>query len=171
VRQEICETKEQLLAKADAVIKKCGKANLGGRRKSRHSPEQKKVCLALWMDAQENEELKDASGTGKATHEAAFNWYKRKLALVGVTSVAKFKAIIHTMQSTTCAENIKALEAKREAERKAKKCGKIRGMKLSAISAMIGTALSIFAVAAPCVASAASANAIRGGAPLLRRAS
>ena len=187
VRQEICETKEQLLAKADAVIKKCGKANLGGRRKSRHSPEQKKVCLALWMDARENEELKDASGTGKATHEAAFNWYKRKLALVGVTSVAKFKAIIHTVNNTNSAENIQALEAKREAERKAKsktkpcsqfinyghvkqtqnktrKCGKIRGMK-KVTNAMFGAALSIFAVAAPCMASDASANAIRGGLP------
>ena len=121
VHSELHETKEQLLAKAEAIIKKCGKASLGGRRKGRHSPEQKKVCLALWMDAQENEELKDASGTGKATHEAAFNWYKRKLALVGVTSVAKFKAIIHTMQSTNSAENIKALEAKREAERKRKR--------------------------------------------------
>ena len=44
-------------------------------------------------------------------------------------------------------------------------------MKKRAMKSILATALSIFAVAVPCVASDASANASRGGAPLLRRAS
>ena len=113
--------------------------------------------------------------TGKATIPAAFNWYRKQLAIVGVATPAKFKSVLHTLQSATSASNIKALEAKREAERTAKgktkpcsqfinyghvkqtqnktrKCGKICGMK-KVTNAMFGAALSIFAVAAPCMAS------------------
>ena len=43
------------------------------------------------------------------------------------------------------------------------KYGIIRGMKKRGINAMIATALSIFAVAASCMASDASADTLRGG--------
>ena len=122
VRDELHETKEELMAKVDAILKKAGKVNFGGKRKCRHTAEQKRVCLALWMEAQRNEELKSGTENGKATHEAAFNWYKRQLSLVGVDTPEKFKAVIHTVNNTNSAESIKALEAKREAERKRKTC-------------------------------------------------
>jgi len=121
VRDELHETKEELMAKVDATLKKVGKANLGGKRKCRHTIEQKKVCLALWMEAQRNEELKSGTESGRATYEATFNWYKRRLALVEIDTVEKFIAVMRTINNTNSAESIKALEAKREAERKAKK--------------------------------------------------
>ena len=145
VRSELHETKEELLARADAILRKSGKMNSGGKRKGKHTTEQKKICLALWMEAQNNETLKSGTNTGKPTHDAAFQYYRRELSMVGVESVAKFKSVIHTVQSTKSAESIKALEAKREAERKRKavsrqsaaasasrntsprKCGIIRG--------------------------------------------
>ena len=117
VQKDVRETKETLLAKADAILKKLGILNLGGRRNGKHTTEQKKVCLACWMSAQDNVELKSGTATGKATRQAAFDWYKRQLALVGVTKLSKFIAVLHTMNNTKSATNIMALEAKREAER------------------------------------------------------
>ena len=119
VRSELHNAKEELLARADAILKKLGIMNLGGRRNGKHTTEQKKVCLACWMSAQDNVELKSGTATGKATRQAAFDWYKRQLALVGVTKLSKFIAVLHTMNNTRSATNIMALEAKREAERKA----------------------------------------------------
>ena len=121
VRDELHETKEELMAKVKAILKKVGKVNFGGKRKCRHTAEQKKVCLALWMEAQRNEELKSGTEKGIATYEAAFNWYKKRLALVDVTSSKKFVSVIRSIISIRSAESIKALEAKIEAERKAKK--------------------------------------------------
>ena len=63
--------------------------------------------------------ISSKTATGKATRKAAFDWYKRQLALVGVTKLSKFIAVLHTMNNTKSATNIMALEAKREAERKA----------------------------------------------------
>ena len=121
VRDELHETKEELMAKVKAILKKVGKVNFGGKRKCRHTAEQKKVCLALWMEAQRNEELKSGTEKGIATYEAAFNWYKKRLALVDVTSSKKFVSVIRSIISIRSAESIKALEAKIEEERKAKK--------------------------------------------------
>ena len=112
VRSELHNAKEELLARADAILKKLGILNLGGRRNGKHTTEQKKVCLACWMSAQDNVELKSGTATGKATRKAAFDWYKRQLALVGVTKLSKFIAVLHTMNNTKSATNIMALEAK-----------------------------------------------------------
>ena len=128
VREELHETKEELLSRADALIRKLGNVNLGGKRNGRHTTEQKKVCLSCWMSAQTNEELKSGTSNGKATREAAFKWYRRELELVKVVTLEKFIDVLNTVKVTRSASNIKALEAKREAERKAKKCGTIRGM-------------------------------------------
>jgi len=119
VQKDVHETKETLLAKAEEIIRKCGKVNFGGKRKCRHTPEQKKVCMACWMMALENEELKSNTKNGKATFEAAFRWYKSKLKLVGVVTARKFISVMRTISNSSSAENIKQLEAKREAERKA----------------------------------------------------
>ena len=121
VREELHETKESLLARADAIIKKLGNVNLNGKRNGRHTAEQKKVCLSCWMSAQRNEELKSATKKGIATYAAAFNWYKRQLALVNVTTPQKFADVIHTINNINSANSIKELEAKQEAARKAAK--------------------------------------------------
>ena len=120
VREELRETKEELLAHADAIIKKLGSVNLNGKRNGRHTAEQKKVCLACWTLALENEELKSNTETGKATYPAAFNWYKSKLALVGVVTAKKFVAVMRTINNTNSANSIRELEAKIDASRKAR---------------------------------------------------
>ena len=63
---------------------------------------------------------------------AAFNYYKGELAKVNITKLGRFVAVIHALQTQECAQRKRDLEAKREAERKAKsktppKCGIIRG--------------------------------------------
>ena len=120
VRSELHETKEELLARADAILKKLGTLNLGGRRNGKHTEAQKKVCLACWMSAKDNIELKDGTATGKATRPAAFNWYKRQLALVGVTTLSKFVDVLNSIKTKKSADRKRDLEAKREAERKRK---------------------------------------------------
>jgi hypothetical protein len=123
VRDELRETREALLAKADAILKKSGRGKIAGKRKSRHTPEQKKVCLACWMQASGNEELKSGNRCGRATYESAFQASKRQLAIVGVKTLGKFVAVLRSIISASSAESIKRLEAKREAERKAKMKG------------------------------------------------
>ena len=55
------------------------------------------------------------------TYESAFAYFKRELAKVGVTTVKRFKAVLRTIQSRECEDRKRALEAKREAERKSAK--------------------------------------------------
>ena len=116
----IAEGKDEIVSHVDAVGAKIDKLKIKGKRKSKYEPEQKKVCLSCWMAAQENEELKSGTRTGDATYEAAFNWYKRQLALVGVTKLDKFIKIIRSIRVKKCTDQKAALDAKREAERKAK---------------------------------------------------
>ena len=72
------------------------------------------------MSAQNNAELKSATKKGTATYEAAFNWYKRQLALVGIVTSKKFRDVINSIRVKKCTDQKTALEAKREAERKRK---------------------------------------------------
>ena len=190
IERRIDEGKNEIVSHVDDVGAKIDKIKFAGKRRSKHTVEQKKTCLACWMSAQNNAELKSATKKGTATYEAALNWYKRQLALVGIVTSKKFRDVINSIRVKKCTDQKTALEAKREAERTAKKntphhsplassplttkkpkCGKIRGMRKRTADAMIGPALSIFAVAASCMASGASPNVFRGGAPLLRRAS
>lgn len=120
VRSELHETKKELLAKADEILRKLGKVNLGGRRNSRHTEAQKKVCLACWMSAQNNTELKDGTARGIATYKAAFNWYRSQLALVGVADFRKFLDVLNAIKTKRSADQKAALEAKLEAKRKKK---------------------------------------------------
>ena len=178
MREEMRETKESLLARADAIIKKLGSVNLNGKRNGRHTAEQKKVCLACWELALENEELKNNTETGKATYPAAFNWYKSKLALVDVTTAKKFIAVMRTINNTNSANSIKELEAKQEAARKAakksgvqtaKKCGIMRAVKKTSRCAFAIAAATIGVLASP-LRSDASPMPLGGGSPLSRNA-
>ena len=56
----------------------------------------------------------------KAERKAAFNWYKRQLALVGVTTLSKFVDVLNSIKTKKCTDRKRALEAKRGAERKRK---------------------------------------------------
>ena len=129
VREELHDTKEELLARADVIIKKLGHVNFAAVKNRKHTAEQKKVCLACWTLALENEELKNNTETGKATYPAAFNWYKSKLALVNITTAKKFIAVMRTINNTNSANSIKELEAKQEAARKAAKKSGVRTAK------------------------------------------
>ena len=133
VRSELHETKKELLAKADEILRKLGKVNLGGRRNSRHTEAQKKVCLACWMSAQNNTELKDGTARGIATYKAAFNWYRSQLALVGVADFRKFLDVLNAIKTKRSADRKAALEAKLDGRKNpaqtSTKHGKIGGMK------------------------------------------
>ncbi len=129
VREELHETKEELLARADEMMKKIGNVNLGGKRNGAHSIEQKKVCLTCWMLAQRNVELKSGTKKGIATYAAAFNWYKRQLALVNVTTPQKFAKVINTIKVKKCVDQKAALYAKQEAARKAAKKSGVQASK------------------------------------------
>ena len=92
LREELHETKDELLAKADAIIKKLGKVNLDGKRNRSHTPEQRKVVLACWLMAKDD--LRDST-SGVVTKRMAYERYRHVLEDVGIKTFAKFDAVIH----------------------------------------------------------------------------
>ena len=116
VREDIHVAKEELLARVNGVVGKMG-VGFGGKRNGKHTPRQKAVCQACWEIAQRD--LKDST-KGKVTREMAFRHCASVLEDYGIRTFKKFRAVLLTNTSTRSAANIKALEAKIEAERKAK---------------------------------------------------
>ena len=116
--------------KIDALNEKVSRLKVKAKRKRAYTDAQRDVCCTYWDAAQTNTEVKHAINT-RITHESVFNYFKIKLAKVGVTKLSMFKAVLHSAQNMECAQRKRELDAKREAERKAKsatrKCGIIRG--------------------------------------------
>ena len=104
--------------KVDAVGKKVDRLQPRRKRKSKYTDAQLEACRAYWNAAQTNVEVKHAINT-RITYESVFSYYARQLAKIGVDSVGTFRAIIHSSQNRECEDRKHALEAKREAERKA----------------------------------------------------
>ena len=98
---------------------------LNGKRKSKYTDAQRDVCDTCWNAAQRNAEVRHSVNT-RVTYESVFTHSKRELAKVGVRTLSMFKAILHSRQSVECAQRKRNLEAKAEAERKAKRNAKPR---------------------------------------------
>ena len=111
--------------KVEAVGKKVDRIRVRRRRKSKYTDAQLEACRAYLSAAQTNVDVKHAINT-RITYESVFSYYARQLAKIGVDSVGKFRAIIHSAQNRECEDRKRALEAKREAERKAKRKPKLR---------------------------------------------
>ena len=127
VREELRLSKDEVLAKADEILKKLG-VRLGNK-KTRHTIEQKKACLACWSLAKENAELATTTNNGQPTHEAAFNWHRKHLALFGVTTLKKFNDVLNSINVQKCVDQKAGIEANREAARKAAKKGGVQTSK------------------------------------------
>ena len=106
--------------KIDAVGKKLDGIKFKGRRKGKYSDSKKEACLSFMNAAQSNPEIRHSVNT-RVTHKAVFNYYRRELAEIGIDTAEKFGKVIHAAQSLTSSRQIKALEAKRDAARKAKR--------------------------------------------------
>ena len=151
-RAEIVSCVEEVGGKVDAVGKKVDRIQPRRKRKSKYSDAQREKCLACWEASQELVTVRHSVNT-RVTYKSVFEHCRRELATVGVTTEGFFRRILHAAQSRECEARKRVLEAKREAERKKTKCGIMRGMKMKVANRMLATALSIFAVAAPCLAS------------------
>ena len=115
----IDEGKDEIVSRVDAVGAKIDKLKFKSKRKSKYNDAQREACIACWIAAQKNTGLKYASSKG-VTHEAAFEFYRRELAAKNVTSAKQFIAILNAIKSKACEARKRELDAKREAERKAK---------------------------------------------------
>ena len=111
--------------KVEAVGKKVDRIRVRRRRKSKYTDAQLEACRAYLSAAQTNVEVKHTINT-RITYESVFSYYARQLAKIGVESVGTFRAIIHSAQNRECEDRKRALEAKREAERTAKRKPKPR---------------------------------------------
>ena len=119
-RDEIVARVDDVGGKVEAVGKKVDRLRLKGKRKSKYGDNARNACLMCWEMAQENAEVRHAINT-RVTYESVFTYFKGKLVAVGINTVKKFKAVLHATKNLEYARRIKALEAKIEAERKAKK--------------------------------------------------
>ena len=111
---------DEVGGKVEAVGKKVDLIQPRKKRKSKYTEAQLETCRAYWNAAQTNAEVKHAINT-RITYGAVFGYYSRQLKEIGVKSAGMFRAIIHSAQSRECEDRKHALEAKIEAERKAKK--------------------------------------------------
>ena len=119
-KKEIVSHVDEVGGKVEAVGKKVDRLRLKGKRKSKYGDNARNACLMCWEMAQENAEVRHAINT-RVTYESVFTYFKGKLVAAGINTVKKFKAVLHATKNLEYARRIKALEAKREAERKAKK--------------------------------------------------
>ena len=127
IRSSMDEHRDEIVARVDdvggkvaAVGKKVDRLRLRGERKSKYGDNARNTCLMYWEMAQENAEVRHAINT-RVTYESVFTYFKGKLVAAGINTVKKFKAVLHATKNLEYARRVKALEAKREAERKAKK--------------------------------------------------
>ena len=92
------------------------------RRRSKYSGEVCAACLAYWHAAKHSTVARNGINT-RMTYKAAFAYFASKLKELGVKTVEMFKRIIHAMQSRECEDRRKELEAKKDAEAKARDNG------------------------------------------------
>ena len=104
--------------KVDAVGKKVDRLRLKSKRRSKHGEAARDACLTCWEMAQGNAEVRYAINT-RITYASVYNHFSRQLVKHGITSAKQFRTILHAAKSLESSRRIKALEAKREAERKA----------------------------------------------------
>ena len=116
---EIVSRVEEVGGKVDAVGKKVDRLRLKGKRRSKHGEAAREACLTCWEMAQSNAEVRYAINT-RITYTSVFTHFSRQLAKHGIVSAKQFRTILHAAQSLESSRRIKALEAKREAERKRK---------------------------------------------------
>ena len=92
------------------------------RRRSKYSDAICAACLAYWHAAKHSTVARNGINT-RMTYKAAFEYFATKLKELGIRTAAMFKRIIHAMQSRECEDRRKELEAKKQAEAKAKDNG------------------------------------------------
>ena len=81
-------------AKVDEVAKKVKR----GRRRGKYTEAQIDFCGKAWESASDIQEIRNSTNT-KVSYEAAFQFFHRQLAKLGVESVNEFKSIIRAHQA------------------------------------------------------------------------
>lgn len=92
------------------------------RRRSKYSDAICAACLAYWHAAKRSSAARNGINT-RMTYKAAFAYFATKLRELGIKTVEVFKRIIHAVQSRECEGRRKDIEAKKQAEAKAKDNG------------------------------------------------
>ena len=121
-------------------------------RRSKYSDAVRQACLSYWHAAKRTAEVRAGVNT-RTTYKAAFEYFRRALVEIGVKTVEAFKRIIHAVQSRECEARRKDLEAKRDAEAKAKDGGKpdVPDAKPMRFAEKLGRALSRLGIPLPAI--------------------
>ena len=117
IMEQISAGKAEVVSCVDAVGGKIDRLKPKGRRRSRYTEAQRKMCVACWRRATENAELR-FSTNGRMTHAIAFSSFRRELESVGIDSLAKFRAVLHSVQNMECEERRRRLDAQRDGLKK-----------------------------------------------------
>ena len=117
VAKKLDGDKAELVEHIDAMGAKVDRLKMRGRRKGKHGETMREVCLSYWTAAQDNPEVRYSINT-RITYASVFRHFSRQLEKVGVTSLAKFRAVIRSMQSAECMKRRKQLDAQRDGRKK-----------------------------------------------------
>lgn len=100
-KAEVASCVDAVGGKVDEIDEKIDRLRPKGRRRSIYTEAQRKMCVACWRKANENAALR-FSTNGRMTYEIAFNSFNRELKEVGIDKLAKFRAVLHSVQNMEC---------------------------------------------------------------------
>ena len=161
--QKLLECKSEIIAtvgaKVDAVAAKVKR----GSRRGRYTEAQIDFCGKAWESACDIQEIRNSTNT-KVSYEAAFQFFHRQLAKLGVESVDDFKSIIRAHQARELRRHQREKSAALSDNKTPPKNGIIRGMKKNAKSAVLAALAIVGGMAAP-LRSGASERALTAPPP------
>ena len=153
--QKLLECKSEIIAavgeKVDAVAAKVKR----GSRRGRYTEAQIDFCGKVWESACDIQEIRNSTNT-KVSYEAAFQFFRRQLAKLGVESVDDFKSIIRAHQARELRRRQREKSAAKPSAQRGK-YGIMRDVKSHAKSALALT----LAIAGGLVAPLRSEAAVR----------
>ena len=153
---EVGEKVDSVGDKVDAVAAKVRR----GRQRGKYTEAQIDFCGKAWDSACDIQEIRSSTNT-KVSYEAAYLFFRRQLAKLGVESVDEFKSIIRAHQARELRRRRREKSAAKTSTRRGKN-GIMSNMKGHAKSALALTLAIAGGLAAP-LRSAASPDILRGG--------
>ena len=161
--QKLLECKSEIIAavgeKVDAVAAKVKR----GSRRGRYTEAQIDFCGKVWESACDIQEIRNSTNT-KVSYEAAFQFFRRQLAKLGVESVDDFKSIIRAHQARELRRRQREKSAAKPSAQRGK-YGIMRDVKSHAKSALALTLAIAGGMAAPMRSDAFVRKETRGARP------
>ena len=145
--QKLLECKSEIIATVGAKVDAIAAKVKRGSRRGKYTEAQIDFCGKVWESACDIQEIRNSTNT-KVSYEAAFQFFRRQLAKLGVESVDDFKSIIRAHQARELRRRQREKSAAEPSAQRGK-YGIMRDVKSHAKSALALTLAIAGGMAAP----------------------